>query len=126
MSQEQLIPVFPEVPLIPSPKKYIHVYVKYNGNLFEYFYEKTTKVSEIILHAASKLNLRLAVHDYWQNYSFFIGLHRINENREIGFYRSLLGSNFHAIHVEDKQDAVKMAQKSSTNTPSLKSKLCSI
>ena len=111
MFPEQLIPVFPEHPLIPSPKKYVHVRVQYKGNEFEYFYEKPTKVSEIILHASDKLNLDSPVDDYWQNYNFFIGSHRINLNREIGFYRSLLSSNYRTIHVEDKPGATKMAQK---------------
>ena len=111
MCAEQLIPVLPEHPLIPSPKKYIHVRVQYKNEVFEYCYEKSTKVSEIILYAAEKLSFRLEPHNYWYDYKFFIGIKTVNENREIGFYRSQLKANFNTIRVEDRPNPSKMADK---------------
>ena len=111
MFPEQLIPELPEAPLIPDSKKYTHVHVSYKGKDTEYIIPKSIKVSEIILHASSKLHYWLTFPADWQNFSFFIGFKRINENREIGFYRGLLSSNFHTIRVEDKPQPIDMAQK---------------
>ena len=111
MCAELLIPVLPEHPLIPNPKKYVHVRVQYKDEVFEYCFEKQTKVSEIILYAAYKLSFRLLPHDYWQDYNFFIGIKPVNVNREIGFYRSQLKANFNTIRVEDRPNPSKMADK---------------
>ena len=111
MSQDQLIPVFPEAPLIPDPKIYIRVVVQYKDQLVEYTIKKWKQVSEAILYASTKLHFRLEAHNYWQDYNFFIGDSRINENRKIGFYRKQLDENLHIIRVEDKPNPSKMADK---------------
>ena len=111
MSQDQLIPVFPEALIIPDPKIYIYVVVQYKDQLVEYTIKKWKQVSEAILYASTKLHFRLEAHNYWQDYNFFIGDSRINENRKIGFYRKKLDENLHIIRVEDKPNPSKMAQK---------------
>ena len=111
MSQDQLIPVFPEAPLIPDPKIYIRVVVQYKDQLVEYTIKKWKQVSEAILYASTKLHFRLEAHNYWQDYNFFIGDSRINVNRKIGFYRKQLDENLHIIRVEDKPNPSKMADK---------------
>ena len=102
MSQEQLIPVLPEAPILPDPKKYVQINVKYLSNFTEYVVENSTKIRDIILNAAAKLNFRLNFGYDWANFSFFIGHQRISENREIGFYRSLLSSNEYLVFINIK------------------------
>ena len=111
MSQDQLIPVFPEALIIPDPKIYIRVVFQYKDQLTEYTTKKWTQIKDIILIAAKRLNFRLEPHNYWQDYNFFIGDSRINENRKIGFYRKQLDENLHVIRVEDKPAPNKMSLK---------------